>query len=67
MLILHILTAGLLTLIIRFVASWGGPLSRAFGSFGSGPFSQALGWALIPISVWALANSVIYARNIGML
>ena len=34
MLIVHILAAGALTLIIRFVASWGGPLSRAFGSFG---------------------------------
>jgi len=67
MLVIHTLMAGLLTLIIRFVASWGGPVSRAFGSYGSGPFSEALGWALIPISLWALANSVIYATNIGII
>ena len=66
MLIVHILTAGVLTLIIRFVASWGGSLSRAFGSFGSGPFSEALGWALIPISIWALVNGIIHASNIGL-
>jgi len=66
-LIAHILAAGILTLIIRLVASWGGPLSRAFGSFGSGPFSQALGWALVPISLWALANSIIHAQNIGLI
>ncbi len=66
LLLVHILAAGVLTLIIRFVASWGGPLSRAFGSFGSGPFSEALGWALIPISLWALANGIIHASNIGL-
>ena len=67
MLILHTMMAGLLTLIIRFVASWGGPISRAFGSYGSGPFSEALGYALIPISLWALANIIINASNIGII
>ena len=67
MLIVHCLMAGLLTLIIRFVASWGGPISRAFGSFGSGPFSEALGWALIPISIWVLADIIINASNIGII
>ena len=67
LLILHVLTAGVLTLIIRFIASWGGPISRAFGSFGSQPFSQALGWALIPISLWCLVNGVFYASDIGVL
>jgi hypothetical protein len=66
LLLVHILAAGVLTLIIRFVASWGGPISRAFGSYGSGPFSEALGWALIPISVWALANGILHAYNIGL-
>ena len=66
LLLAHILAAGVLTLIIRFVASWGGPISRAFGSYGSGPFSEALGWALIPISVWALANGILHAYNIGL-
>ena len=66
MLLIHVLTAGILTLVIRFVASWGGSVSQAFGSFGSGPFSQALGWALIPISLWALANAIIHASNIGL-
>lgn len=67
MLLVHILAAGILTLIIRFVASWGGPLSRAFGAYGSGPFSEALGWALIPVSLWALASGIIDAYNIGLL
>ncbi len=67
LLIVHILVAGVLTLLIRFVASWGGSVSRAFGSFGSGPFSEALGWALIPISLWCLVNGVIHASNIGIL
>ena len=67
LLITHILIAGVLTLIIRFVASWGGPISRTFGSFGSGPFSEALGWALIPISLWALTNGIINAFNIGLI
>ena len=66
MLVAHVLLAGALVLIIRLVASWGGPLSRAFGSFGSGPFSHALGWALIPISLWCLANSILHAQNIGL-
>ncbi len=39
----------------------------AFGSYGSGPFSEALGWALIPISLWALANIIINASNIGII
>ncbi len=64
--LIYILTAGVLTLTIRFVASWGGPLSRAFGSFGSGPFSQALGWALIPVSLWVFIDSIIYAFEIGL-
>ena len=67
LLVLHVLTAGVLTLLIRFIASWGGPISRAFGSFGSQPFSQALGWALIPISLWCLVNGVFYASDIGVL
>ena len=62
----YILAAGLLTLAIRFIASWGGPLSRAFGSFGSGPFAEALGWALIPVSIWVLADTIIHAMNIGL-
>ena len=67
MLLAYFITAGIFTLIIRFISSWGGPISQAFGSFGSGPFSQALGWALIPISAWTLANGIIHAFNIGLL
>ena len=67
MFFLHVLAAGVLTLIIRFIASWGGSLARMFGSFGSGPFSQALGWALVPISIWCFANGLIHANNIGLL
>ena len=67
MFLLHTLAAGVLTLLIRFVASWGGPISTAFGSFGSQPFSQALGWALIPISIWCLLNGIFYANDIGLL
>ena len=59
LLMTYILVAGLLTLIIRVIATWGGPLSHAFGSFGGGPFAEALGWALIPISIWVLADRVL--------
>ena len=65
-LMVYVLMAGLLTLSIRFVASWGGPISRAFGSFGSGPFAEALGWAMIPVSLWILSDTVIYAMSIGI-
>ena len=67
MFFVHVLAAGVLTLLIRFIASWGGALARMFGSFGSGPFSQALGWALVPISIWCFANGLIHASNIGLL
>ena len=67
LLFVHVLAAGVLTLLIRFIASWGGPISRAFGSFGSQPFSQALGWAMIPISLWCLLNGIFYASDIGIL
>ncbi len=66
MLLMHILVAGVLTLIIRLIATWGGPLSSAFGSFGSGPFSEALGWALIPISIWVLIDAILDAMAIGI-
>ena len=66
MLIIHCLTAGLLTLIIRLIATWGGPISTTFGSFGARPFSEALGWALIPISLWVLTNTIIDAMAIGL-
>ncbi|MEL0101577.1 MAG: hypothetical protein VW862_07760, partial [Euryarchaeota archaeon] len=65
-LIMYTLVAGILTLCIRFIASWGGPLSRAFGSFGSGPFAEALGWAMIPVALWVLADTIIHAMNIGL-
>ena len=65
-LMVYVLMAGLLTLSIRFVASWGGPISRAFGSFGSGPFAEALGWAMIPVSLWILSDTVIYAMSVGI-
>jgi len=65
-LIMYTLVAGILTLCIRFIASWGGPLSRAFGSFGSGPFGEALGWAMIPVALWVLADTIIHAMNIGL-
>ena len=67
MLLVYTLTAGIFTLVIRFISSWGGPISQAFGSFGAGPFAQALGWALIPISLWTLTNGVIHIYDIGLL
>jgi hypothetical protein len=65
-LILICLIVGLLTLIIRIIATWGGPISRAFGSFGSQPFSEALGWALVPISIWLLIDAVLDAMAMGV-
>lgn len=65
-LILICLIVGTLTLIIRIIATWGGPISRAFGSFGSQPFSEALGWALVPISIWLLIDAVLDAMAMGV-
>ena len=66
MLLVYCLTAGVLTLLIRLIATWGGPLSTGFGSFGSGPFAEALGWALIPISLWVMADTVLDVMSIGL-
>ena len=65
LLILHVLTAGVPNPVNQVHRIMGRPISRAFGSFGSQPFSQALGWALIPISLWCLVNGVFYASDIG--
>jgi len=63
---IYLLLAGLAILCLRFVASWGGPFSRLFGKFGSEVFAQFVGWALIPIALWALANTIFSLSNIGV-
>ncbi|RZD38942.1 MAG: hypothetical protein CXT71_05835 [Methanobacteriota archaeon] len=66
LLAIYVLAAGLLTLTIRVIATWGGPLSHAFGSFGGGPFAEALGWALIPISLWVLVDMALDLISLGL-
>ncbi|MDA0715583.1 MAG: hypothetical protein O3A74_03365 [archaeon] len=62
----YLLFAGLAILCLRFVASWGGPFSRLFGRFGSEVFAQFVGWALVPVALWALLNTFFSLSNIGI-
>ncbi|MEK9731369.1 MAG: hypothetical protein VW230_06390, partial [Candidatus Poseidoniales archaeon] len=62
----YLLFAGLAILGLRFVASWGGPFSRLFGKFGSEVFAQFVGWALVPVALWALLNTFFSLSNIGI-
>ena len=64
--VVYLLFAGIAILCLRFVASWGGPFSRLFGKFGSEVFAQFVGWALVPIAIWALMNTVFSLSHIGI-
>jgi hypothetical protein len=50
---------GLVTLIIRLVASWGGPISRAFGKYGQPEFARIMGALMVPVSLWMLIHIII--------
>ena len=59
LLIANVLIAGLAILILRFIASWGGPFSNIFGRVGADTFARFMGLVLLPISVWATINGVL--------
>ncbi len=67
MLLIYILMFGLSVLVIRFVASWGGPISRAFGRSGSDVFAKAMGWALVPVALWMMIDKFLEVSQSGLL
>ena len=60
------LFAGVVVLFIRFIASWGGSISRLFGEFGAEVFAQFIGWCRLPIAVWVTIDAVMTASDLGL-
>jgi small neutral amino acid transporter SnatA (MarC family) len=54
-----LLCVGIVVLIIRLVASWGGPISRAFGKHGQPEFTRVLGLLMAPMGLWMLINGIL--------
>jgi len=52
LLCVQLFSAGLVVLIIRFIASWGGRISQMFGAVGYQIFSRSNAWAMTPIAIW---------------
>ena len=67
LLLMHMLMFGLVILIIRLVASWGGPISRMFGRSGADVFPRALGWAMVPLALWVLADRILESMASGFI
>lgn len=65
-LLLFTLSGGLVVLLLRIVASWGGPFSRLFGKFGGEVFAQFVGWILTPIALWMAVNTTINVLELGV-
>ena len=63
----NIFIAGLAILVMRFIASWGGPFSNIFGRVGAETFARFMGLVLIPISLWATLNGILTLLSIGVL
>ncbi|MDA0925915.1 MAG: hypothetical protein O3C36_04650, partial [archaeon] len=59
-------TGGFVVLLLRIVASWGGPFSRLFGKFGGEVFAQFVGWVLTPIALWMAVNVTINVMELGV-
>jgi len=66
MLLLLTVSAGLVVLLLRIVASWGGPFSRLFGKFGGDVFAQFVGWVLTPMALWVSLNTLLNLMEIGV-
>ena len=62
----NILIAGLAILLLRFIASWGGPFSNIFGRVGAETFARFMGLVLIPISLWATFNGIFMLLSVGV-
>ena len=65
-LLLFTFTGGFVVLLLRIVASWGGPFSRLFGKFGGEVFAQFVGWVLTPIALWMAINVTINVVELGV-
>ena len=65
--IMIVLLGGAVTLLLRFIASLGGSISRLFGELGSESFAQYSGWCLIPVALWAIGNTIISLLDIGVI
>ena len=62
----NVLIAGITILVLRFIASWGGPFSNIFGRIGADTFARFMGLVLLPISLWATINGVLALLSIGV-
>ena len=60
------LFAGVVVLFIRFIASWGGSISRLFGEYGAEVFAQFIGWCLLPIAIWVTIDATLSALELGL-
>jgi len=65
-LLLFTFSGGFVVLLLRIVASWGGPFSRLFGKFGGEVFAQFVGWILTPIALWMAINATINVLELGV-
>ncbi|MAY04951.1 MAG: hypothetical protein CMB25_05045, partial [Euryarchaeota archaeon] len=66
LLLTNVLIAGLAILVLRLMASWGGPFSNIFGRVGSDTFARFMGLVLLPISLWVTVNGILALRSIGV-
>ena len=62
----NVLIAGITILVLRFIASWGGPFSNIFGRIGADTFARFMGLVLLPVSLWVTTNGVLVLRSIGV-
>ncbi len=62
----NVLIAGITILVLRFIASWGGPFSNIFGRIGADTFARFMGLVLLPISLWATVNAGLTLLSIGV-
>lgn len=67
LLLLFTFSGGFVVLILRIVASWGGPFSRLFGKFGGEVFAQFVGWILTPMALWMAVNATLNVLELGVL
>jgi len=65
--LLLVLSSGFVVLILRIVASWGGPFSRLFGKFGGEVFAQFVGWVLTPLALWVALATAINVVDLGVI
>ena len=65
--IMIVFLGGAVVLLLRFIASLGGSISRIFGELGSESFAQYSGWCLVPVALWAIGNTIISLLDLGVI